>query len=172
MLLLTQAQLVSENMDNYINFLVNKKVQEDPSQLVRWKIIQGITNMMDQNVESVIPHLQKILEFMSNALKENDQKVALAATEFWSGILHVVASDIKYSEFVAEKIWKLLPDLCPLLLDCCKFTEFDRLIMQSNNQGDEEDSENLSSLTTLRRSAAFTVGRFSKIYHNDIFYIL
>jgi hypothetical protein len=63
---------------------------------------------------------------MSNALKENDQKVALAATEFWSGILHVVASDIKYSEFVAEKIWKLLPDLCPLLLDCCKFTEFDR----------------------------------------------
>jgi hypothetical protein len=82
--------------------------------------------MMDQNVESVIPHLQKILEFMSNALKENDQKVALAATEFWSGILHVVASDIKYSEFVAEKIWKLLPDLCPLLLDCCKFTEFDR----------------------------------------------
>jgi hypothetical protein len=50
----------------------------------------------------VIAHLQKILDFMTNALKEKDQKVALAATEFWSGILHVVASDIKHSKLVAE----------------------------------------------------------------------
>jgi hypothetical protein len=89
--------------------------------------------MMDQKVEFVIPHLQKILDFMTNALKEKDQKVALAATEFYSGILNVVAIDIKHSRLIAEKIWDRLPDLCPLLLDCCKFTEFDRLIMQSNN---------------------------------------
>jgi len=36
-------------------------------------------------------------------------------------------------------------------------------------EGEEDENENLSSLTTLRRSAAFTVERFSKIYHNDIF---
>jgi hypothetical protein len=42
---------------------------------------------------------------MTNALKEKDQKVALAATEFWSGILQVIASDIKHREMVAEHIW-------------------------------------------------------------------
>jgi hypothetical protein len=93
-LLLTQAQVVSDNMHTYINFLVNKRVQEDTSLLVRWKIVQGITNIMDQRVEIILQHLPNVLDFMTNALKEKDQKVALAATEFWSGILHVVASDI------------------------------------------------------------------------------
>ncbi len=81
---------------------------------------------MDQNVETIIPHLPKVLDFMTNSLKEKDQKVALAATEFWSGILHVVSNDIKYSKMVAESIYHCLSDICPLLLDCCKFTEFDR----------------------------------------------
>ncbi len=42
---------------------------------------------MDQKVETIIAHLPKILDFMTNSLKEKDHKVALAATEFWSGIL-------------------------------------------------------------------------------------
>ena len=37
---------------------------------------------------------------MINALKEKDQKLALAATEFWSGIVQVVSGDTKNEEFV------------------------------------------------------------------------
>ena len=54
--------------------------------------------------------------------------------------------------------------MCALLLDCCKFTELDKL-MDSNNmneqQQDEDDPENIIPLTTLRKSAAFTLERFS-----------
>ena len=41
---------------------------------------------------------------MINALKEKDQKLAFAATEFFSGIVQVVAGDEKMSEFVVLKI--------------------------------------------------------------------
>jgi hypothetical protein len=77
----------------------------------------------------MLAHLPSILDFMTNALKEKDQKVALAATEFWSGIMQVVINDIKHSKMVTERVWLRLPELCPLLLDCCKFTEFDRQMM-------------------------------------------
>jgi hypothetical protein len=104
MLLYTQAQVIGDKIENYMNFLIDKKMQEDPSIQVRWRIVQGITNIMDQRVDLIIPHISTVLEFMTNALKEKDQKLALAATEFFSGIVQVVAGDEKMSEFVVLKI--------------------------------------------------------------------
>jgi hypothetical protein len=37
---------------------------------------------------------------------------------------------------------------------------------------EEEDSEENGFYTTLRKSAGFTIERFSKIYYDEIFYIL
>ncbi len=90
---------------------------------------------MDQRVDLIIPHISTVLDFMINALKEKDQKLALAATEFFSGVVQVVAGDEKMSQFVVMKIYHRLPEVCPLLLDCCKFTELDKL-MDSNNMNE------------------------------------
>jgi hypothetical protein len=81
---------------------------EDPSIQVRWRIVQGITNIMDQRVDLIIPHISTVLDFMINALKEKDQKLALAATEFFSGVVQVVAGDEKMSQFVVMKIYQRL----------------------------------------------------------------
>ena len=42
---------------------------------------------MDQRVDLIIPHISSVLDFMTKALNEKDQKLALAATEFFSGIV-------------------------------------------------------------------------------------
>ncbi len=47
MLLFTQAQVIGDKIENYMEFLIDKKMQEDPSIQVRWRIVQGITNIMD-----------------------------------------------------------------------------------------------------------------------------
>ena len=135
-ILYTQAQVIGEKIDNYMNFLIQKQMLEDPSIQVRWRIVQGITNIMDQRVDLIIPHISTVLDFMINALKEKDQKLALAATEFFSGVVQVIAGDEKMSQFVVIKIYHNLSEVCSLLLDCCKFTELDKL-MDSNNKNFE-----------------------------------
>ncbi len=47
-------------------------------------------------------HLPAVLDIMTNALKEKDQKLAFAATEFWSGIVQVVALDERNTELVLK----------------------------------------------------------------------
>ena len=108
MILYTQAQVIGDKIENYMNFLIQKQMLEDPSIQVRWRIVQGITNIMDQRVDLIIPHISTVLDFMINALKEKDQKLALAATEFFSGVVQVVAGDEKMSQFVVMKIYQSL----------------------------------------------------------------
>jgi hypothetical protein len=107
-ILYTQAQVIGDKIENYMNFLIQKQMLEDPSIQVRWRIVQGITNIMDQRVDLIIPHISTVLDFMINALKEKDQKLALAATEFFSGVVQVVAGDEKMSQFVVMKIYQRL----------------------------------------------------------------
>ncbi len=66
---------------------------------------------------------------MTVALKEKDQKLALAATEFWSGIFQVVYVNNQNEQHVVQMIGGRLPKLCPLLFECCKFTEYDRELL-------------------------------------------
>lgn len=124
--------------------------------------------MMDHRVDLILLDFQLILDIMTNALKENDQKLALAATEFWSGIFQAVRGDVKNEEFVIKTICYKLPELCPLLLDCCKFTEYDRQMLPTTSgtngtvpEEQQEDEDYESSFTTLRKSSAFTMERLS-----------
>jgi hypothetical protein len=57
---------------------------------------------MDIKVNIVMAHLPAVLDIMTNALKEKDQKLAFAATEFWSGIVQVVALDERNTELVLK----------------------------------------------------------------------
>ena len=41
---------------------------------------------------------------MTHALKEMDQRLALGATEFWSGIIQAVQGNVKNEEFVVAKV--------------------------------------------------------------------
>jgi len=86
-----------------------------------------------------------------------------------------------------------LPILLPALFDCCRFTDHDRMTMMTTKDSDveydrkntntdpqrlgvneDEDYEVLEDeyFTTLRKSSAFTIERYSKLFHDDVFFIL
>ena len=97
---------------------------------------------------------------------------------------------MRYEDNEAEKIAairSILPYLLPLLMECCKFTESDKANMMPSQDKDvdidneeeeiEEDGEEKTGddneiITTLRKSSAFTLERLSKIFHDDVFFIL
>lgn len=67
-----------------------------------------------------------------------------------------------------QLIRKRLQFICPLLFECCKFTDYDKELLPDAT----ENSEESGFFTTLRKSAGFTIERFSKIYLDDVFHIL
>lgn len=115
--------------------------------------------MMDQRVDIILTHFTAVYDIMANALKEKDQKLALAATEFWSGIIQAVRDDAM--DFVVQRVCSKLPELCPLLLDCARYTDYDRQLLAVHEEEQEEEDFENNNITTLRKSSAFTIERFS-----------
>lgn len=48
---------------------------------------------MDHRTDIILTNFSAVSDVMNAALKEKDQKLALAATEFWSGIVVVASGD-------------------------------------------------------------------------------
>lgn len=60
----------NESEESYITCLLNLK--EDPSLKVRWRIVQGISMIMDFNIELVLDRFNEVSDLMLKALKEHD----------------------------------------------------------------------------------------------------
>lgn len=134
MLLLTQASLIQENMDGYTKHLIT--MQNDPSQQVRWRIVQGINAVMELRIDIIMSIFEEVANLMIKALMENDQKVALAATEFWSGMLLNHCEDPQQEKLKVRLIHERLPVLMLELLKCCKYTDHDRMANQPSKDSD------------------------------------
>ena len=57
------------------------------NQKIKWRVIQGITTIMELKLDYIIDRFDQICPLMVGALRHKDQQVALAASEFWSGII-------------------------------------------------------------------------------------
>ena len=95
MLLLTNTDIIQESMTEYLTVLLNigeQILQQNhasgklTNQKVNWRVVQGITTIMELKMEAVIDNFDRVQNMMHGALMHKDQQVALAASEFWSGI--------------------------------------------------------------------------------------
>ncbi|CDW78644.1 transportin-1 isoform 1 [Stylonychia lemnae] len=192
LLMMTQSAVVCEHQESYAKHLLT--MQFDQSTQVRWRIIQGLNVIQGQKNEIIMSIFDQVSELMINALREKDQKIALAATEFWSGIVSQKCNTPQEEEQKIKKIFTKLPVLLVALFECCKFTDHDRMAIMPSKDGDVEydrknfnkESQRISDnnneedyeidddeyFTTLRKSSAFTIERYSKTYHDDTFFIL
>jgi len=83
MLLETNAEIVINNMGDYLNVLLdigskvmvqNNKTSNSPSNMkVKWRVIQGITSVMEQNIDLIIAKFQDVCQLMHIALMHKDQ---------------------------------------------------------------------------------------------------
>lgn len=119
---------------------------------------------------SIIDRFEVVCELMLGALMHKDQQVALAASEFWSGIIQnkLPTND----ELRVRKIDEHMGRILQALLECCIMTDADRMCemptkendianVEAKNLEDEDDDEGSESdqdnYTTLRKSSAFTL---------------
>jgi hypothetical protein len=84
MLLLTNCEIVRDNMADYFNVLLGlaAKLYQEPSDLqkgpiqnqkVKWRIVQGVTTIMELNVHLVFDQFENVCELMIRALMHKDQ---------------------------------------------------------------------------------------------------
>ena len=121
-------------------------------------------------MESVLKEFDKVCELMHGALMHKDQQVALAASEFWSGINNTKLEE--NDEVRVKKIQDSMERILPALLECCVMQNADRMgdmptkesyishveAKQMEDDDDEDDDEaDQDNYTTLRKSSAFTL---------------
>ena len=187
MLIILSTETIYENTEKYLEVLL--KTACDPSVEVRKRSVQGITTIVDFRLELVIKHAQEVLDIMLNWLNEKDQDVGLAAAEFWSGLAINRGEDDDIDQQRVEIIDKYLPILAPILLECCRFVEADKIasmpttkndlnIYKEGYYEDNEDEEiedgegeysSLESMSTLRRASAFSFEQLAKVSGKILF---
>lgn len=145
-------------------------------------MVQGITTIMELKMISIIDRFEIVCNLMLGALMHKDQQVALAASEFWSGIIQnkLTVDD----QLRVRKIEEHMGRILQALLECCVMADADRMQdmplkendiqhVEAKNIEDEDDEEgsetDQDNYTTLRKSSAFTLQQFSKNYPESVF---
>jgi len=167
-------------MEEYLQVLLNIGAQISSAnqtsgvlknQKVNWRVVQGITTIMEMKMSSVIEHFDKVQDLMLGALMHKDQQVALAASEFWSGINNTKLD--QSDELRVAKIQNSMEKILPALLECCVMQNVDRMgdmptkesdighveakgVDDEDEEGDGSESDQ-DNYTTLRKSSAFTL---------------
>ena len=128
MLLLTNTDIILQSMDEYLGVLLSIGLQIDQggkNSKVKWRVVQGITTIMEIQMTSVISQFQRVQDLMYGALMHKDQQVALAASEFWSGINNTKLDE--NDEIRVSKIENSMEQILPALLECCVMQNVDRM---------------------------------------------
>lgn len=84
-LLMTQCPALTNHLEDYAKHILSMWVDNSP--LVKWRIVQGFNAILELKVGIILQLFDQVSELTIAALGERDQKIALAATEFWSGIV-------------------------------------------------------------------------------------
>ena len=87
MLLITQCAHVRTYMQQYTVHILSLYADPSVDHQLKLRIIEGLTTMMEFESEIVQVNLQPTIEVMIHALKEYDQILALAASEFLASMI-------------------------------------------------------------------------------------
>jgi len=149
---------------------------------------------MDLRLDLIIEHFDTVCELMLGALMHKDQQVALAASDFFSGIIQskegedatTVGGD-EVDDLRLQKLEKHLERILSALLECCIMSNADRMndmttkandvapvessskFNEEENDDDDENTEEENTFTTLRKSSAFALQQFSKNFSELVF---
>ena len=194
MLIVTGCASVRQYMQEYSVHILGLYQDLTVDQQLKLRILEGLTTVLEFEDEVILANLQSVMQTMTKALKEYDQVIALAASEFFASLVQVwftAAHDDASNPTLNQKVDQMkqwLPQMLPELLICSKLSEADkRNIIQTKEEDlflelgdgkvndteeelDQEDDEDYTvgrggaSNTTLRQSAAYALAQFSKTF--------
>lgn len=175
MMIVMNTDAIYQSTEGYLQILL--EIMKEDSEILKKRSIQGLTNILDFRMELALTYYEPLFEAMLEALKTRDQAVAMAAAEFWSGLAINRLPDEEEDLKRVELVKKVIEHIGPILLECCRFTEADRIAsLPFNNedagvydedfydQDEEEQAEEyaqMEGLSTLRRASAFAFERLA-----------
>mmetsp|Transcript_25495 Transcript_25495/g.42708 ORF Transcript_25495/g.42708 Transcript_25495/m.42708 type:complete len:899 (-) Transcript_25495:814-3510(-) len=77
-------QALRANMTGYLKGLF--VLTKDSSVQIRKRICQAFVLLLDNEVNALLPHLKKVMEFMITSTGDKNEEVALEACEFWTSV--------------------------------------------------------------------------------------
>jgi len=122
-------QALRVNMKDYLKGLFI--LTRDPNQIIRKRVCQAFVLLLEQDPNSILPHIKQIIEFMLKATSESKEEVALEACEFWSTMC-----EAHHQRHLDPNILKsYLRVLVPILVKGMVYNQIDIMLLG----GDEDD---------------------------------
>ncbi|XP_018023344.1 transportin-1 isoform X1 [Hyalella azteca] len=127
--IISKTQALMSNIDAFLENLFHLAMDEDPD--VRKNVCRALVMLLDAHINSLIPHMNNIIEYMMLRTQDNDDNVALEACEFWLSLAeHPICKDALRPH---------LPKLLPVLVRGMKYSEIDIILLK----GDVEENESV-----------------------------
>jgi transportin-1 len=113
--ILLDPPILSGNMETFLQGLFH--LTSDANGGVRKRVCQGINQLIEVNFDTVLPHINGVIEFMLHSMQsDTDNAVVLGALEFWQYIAEAGSSQESRQAALAA-IQPYLPRLVPALLE-------------------------------------------------------
>ncbi|EIW71747.1 hypothetical protein TREMEDRAFT_71251 [Tremella mesenterica DSM 1558] len=120
-----RAPAISANIDSYIQALFARA--GDESSDVRRVVCASLGHVLNHRPDKLVPELNNVVDYIAYCSKDQDELVALEASEFW----------LTFSEEQAlrDQLRPFLPKITPLLLDGMVYSDYELATLDA----DEDD---------------------------------
>lgn len=123
-----QSVSILNNMVAYLQSLF--AIATDENTEVRQEVCRSFVMLLDNFTESILPHLDRLIEYMIYCNQSENHKVALEACEFWNQFASL--------DSIHHYLVPFLPRVIPVILNALIYTEEDLLMFGAAEEDDDE----------------------------------
>lgn len=115
------------HIDTFIEALFRLASDEDHE--VRRNVCRGLVMLLEVRVDRLMPHMNQIIEYMLIRTQDQDESVALEASEFWLSIAE--------QNICKEVLTPHLHRLAPVLVKGMRYSEIDIILLKGDVEEDD-----------------------------------
>lgn len=125
--IINRTQALMLHIDTFIENLFHLSADEDHE--VRKNVCRGLVMLLEVRMDRLIPHMNQIIEYMLLRTQDQDDSVALEASEFWLTLAE--------QGICKEVLAPHLARLAPILVNGMRYSEIDVILLKGGIEEDE-----------------------------------
>ncbi|KAL7309113.1 hypothetical protein PS15m_011232 [Mucor circinelloides] len=133
------------NMENYLQSLFN--IASDETTEVRQELCRSFVMLLDNFTESLLPHLDQLIEYMIFCNQSENTKVALEACEFWHQFARL--------EDIHDYLLPFLPRVVPVILNSLIYTDEDLMMLGGDDDDNDPNPQDLQPRFASRYKSSY-----------------
>lgn len=125
--IINRSQALMLHIDTFIENLFHLARDEDHE--VRKNVCRGLVMLLEVRMDRLLPHMNQIIEYMLLRTQDQDESVALEASEFWLSLAE--------QNICKDVLTPHLPRLAPILVRGMRYSEIDIILLKGNVEEDD-----------------------------------